>query len=96
MMKRWSVLAAAGLLDIISSDYVPASMLHGAFSLVEHVAGWDVPRAVATVTATPARYAGLDDRGVLEPGKRADLIRVRLIDGRPVVRGVWVEGQRVA
>lgn len=89
-------LAAAGLLDIISSDYVPASMLHGAFSLVEHVDGWDIPRAVATVTATPARHAGLDDRGVLAPGKRADLIRVRLIDGRPVVRGVWVEGERVA
>jgi alpha-D-ribose 1-methylphosphonate 5-triphosphate diphosphatase len=89
-------LAAAGLLDIISSDYVPASMLHGAFSLVEHVAGWDVPRTVATVTATPARHAGLHDRGVLEPGKRADLIRVRLVRGRPVVRGVWVDGERVA
>lgn len=89
-------LAADGLLDIISSDYVPASMLYGAFSLVEHVAGWDVPRAIATVTATPARHAGLDDRGVLAPGKRADLIRVRLVEGRPVVRGVWVEGERVA
>ena len=89
-------LAATGLLDIISSDYVPASMLHGAFSLVEHVDGWDIPRAVATVTATPARHAGLDDRGVIAPGKRADLIRVRLVQGRPIVRGVWVEGERVA
>ena len=89
-------LAAAGLLDIISSDYVPASMLHGAFSLVEHVEGWDVARAIATVTATPARHAGLDDRGVIEAGKRADLIRVKLVQGRPVVRGVWVEGERVA
>lgn len=89
-------LAADGLLDIISSDYVPASMLHAAFSLVEHVDGWDLPRAVATVTATPARHAGLTDRGVLEAGKRADLIRVRLIEGRPVVRGVWVAGERVA
>lgn len=89
-------LAAEGLLDIISSDYIPASMLHAAFSLTEHVAGWDLPRAVATVTATPARHAGLDDRGVLETGKRADLIRVRVINGRPVVRGVWVAGERVA
>ncbi|MEQ8587165.1 MAG: alpha-D-ribose 1-methylphosphonate 5-triphosphate diphosphatase [Thalassobaculaceae bacterium] len=89
-------LAAAGLLDIISSDYVPASMLHGAFSLVENVEGWDLPRAIATVTATPARHAGLDDRGVIAAGKRADLIRVRVIEGRPVVRGVWVGGVRVA
>ncbi len=89
-------LAADGLLDIVSSDYIPASMLHAAFTLPEHVDGWDLPRAVATVTATPARHAGLHDRGTLAPGKRADLIRVRVINGRPVVRGVWVEGERVA
>jgi len=88
-------LAADGLLDIVSSDYIPASMLHAVFSLTDHV-GWDLPRAAATVTATPARHAGLDDRGTLAPGKRADLIRVRVINGRPVVRGVWVEGARVA
>lgn len=84
------------MLDIISSDYVPASMLHGAFSLVQNVDGWDLPRAIATVTATPARHAGLDDRGTISPGRRADLIRVRVIEGRPVVRGVWVGGIRVA
>lgn len=89
-------LAAEGLLDIISSDYVPASMLHGAFSLVQNVDGWDLSRAIATVTATPARHAGLDDRGTISPGRRADLIRVRVIEGRPVVRGVWVGGTRVA
>ncbi|NQW08388.1 MAG: alpha-D-ribose 1-methylphosphonate 5-triphosphate diphosphatase [Alphaproteobacteria bacterium] len=88
-------LAEQGLLDIVSSDYVPASMLHAAFTLADTVTGWDLPRAVATMTATPARVAGLDDRGRLEPGLRADLIRVRLVDGRPVVRGVWVAGERV-
>jgi alpha-D-ribose 1-methylphosphonate 5-triphosphate diphosphatase len=89
-------LAADGLLDIVSSDYVPASMLHAVFTLTDEVDGWDLPRAVATVTATPAKHAGLDDRGLLEPGKRADLIRVKVINGRPVVRGVWVAGDRVA
>ena len=89
-------LAADGLLDIISSDYIPSSLLHAAFTLADKVDGWTLPQAVATVTATPARVAGLDDRGTLEPGKRADLIRVRMIDGRPVVRGVWVAGERVA
>lgn len=89
-------LAEAGLLDIVSSDYVPASMLHAAFTLADGVEGWDLPRAVATVTGTPAAAAGLADRGRLEPGLRADLVRVRVIDGRPVVRGVWAAGERVA
>jgi len=89
-------LAAEGLLDIVSSDYVPASMLHAAFTLASTVEGWDLPRAVATVTSTPAEAAGLADRGRIEAGLRADLIRVRAIDGRPVVRGVWVAGERVA
>lgn len=89
-------LAAADLLDIVSSDYVPASMLHAAFTLAASVDGWDLPRAVATITAAPAAAAGLSDRGRLAPGLRADLVRVRVIDGRPVVRGVWVAGERVA
>ena len=89
-------LAQEDLLDIVSSDYVPASMLHAAFTLVDQVEGWDVPRAVATMTATPAKVAGLTDRGRLEPGLRGDLIRVRVVNGRPVVRGVWVAGERVA
>jgi alpha-D-ribose 1-methylphosphonate 5-triphosphate diphosphatase len=48
------------------------------------------------VTERPARMAGLDDRGRLEPGQRADLVRVRLHDGLPVVRQVWRAGERVA
>jgi alpha-D-ribose 1-methylphosphonate 5-triphosphate diphosphatase len=40
--------------------------------------------------------AGLDDRGEVRAGLRADLVRVRVIEGRPVVRSVWVEGERVA
>lgn len=43
-------LADAGLLDIISSDYVPYALLSSAFLLADL---WDdLPRAVATVTAT--------------------------------------------
>jgi alpha-D-ribose 1-methylphosphonate 5-triphosphate diphosphatase len=48
------------------------------------------------VTERPARMAGLDDRGRLEAGQRADLVRVRLHDGLPVVRQVWRAGERVA
>ncbi|HKW94137.1 MAG TPA: alpha-D-ribose 1-methylphosphonate 5-triphosphate diphosphatase, partial [Methylomirabilota bacterium] len=70
-------LAARGWLDVLSSDYVPASVLHGAFLLhLRH--GLTLPRAIGTVSATPARRVGLDDCGAIAPGKRADLARVRV------------------
>lgn len=87
-------LARLDRLDILSSDYVPASLLQGAVRL----AGlWDdLPRAIRTVTRTPARATGLDDRGVLDTGYRADMVRFSVIDDYPIVRQVWVAGERVA
>jgi len=87
-------LVQAGLLDLLSSDYVPASLLQGAFQAV--AAGVPVPTAVGWVTREAADAVGLADRGRLAPGLRADLVRVRLDDGLPVVRGVWRAGRRVA
>ncbi|MDO5704525.1 MAG: alpha-D-ribose 1-methylphosphonate 5-triphosphate diphosphatase [Paracoccus sp. (in: a-proteobacteria)] len=88
-------LARAGLLDILSSDYVPAALLSGALRLTMIWAG-DMARAIACVTRNPARAAGLNDRGALMPGQRADLIRFGVMDGEtPVLRGVWSRGQRV-
>jgi alpha-D-ribose 1-methylphosphonate 5-triphosphate diphosphatase len=87
-------LAEAGLLDILSSDYAPASLLSGAVRHGE-LAG-SLARGIASVTANPARAVGLDDRGRIEPGLLADLLRFRLVDGLPVPRGVWVGGARVA
>ncbi len=89
-------LARAGHLDILSSDYVPASLLLGAFELARRIEGYGLPRALRTVTVNPARAAGLDDRGEIATGKRADLVRVRLVEGQPVVREVYREGRRVA
>ncbi|MEQ8967967.1 MAG: alpha-D-ribose 1-methylphosphonate 5-triphosphate diphosphatase [Azospirillaceae bacterium] len=89
-------LAREGLLDILASDYVPGSLLPAAFRLTGEDIGWSLPEAVATVTANPARVAGLEDRGTLDPGRRADVIRVRPVDGVPVIREVWREGRRVA
>lgn len=87
-------LAGAGLLDILSSDYVPAALLEGALRLGDL---WGDPaRGLASVTAAPAQAAGLTDRGRLAEGLRADLIRVRRAGGLAVVRGTWVAGQRVA
>jgi alpha-D-ribose 1-methylphosphonate 5-triphosphate diphosphatase len=91
-----SELAAAGLLDALSSDYVPASLLHGALMLHDEQR-ISLPDAVATVTRNPARMVGLDDRGEIAVGRRADLIQVRRIDGGvPVVRSTWRQGARVA
>ena len=55
-----------------------------------------MPDAIAMVTANPARQVGLEDRGRLAPGLRADLVRVGRQDTIPVVRQVWREGRRVA
>ncbi|HEY8596748.1 MAG TPA: alpha-D-ribose 1-methylphosphonate 5-triphosphate diphosphatase [Devosiaceae bacterium] len=89
-------LARAGLLDILSSDYVPFSLMQAAFDLPRHVKGLDLPTAVANVSRNPARAAGLDDRGEIAPGQRADFARVAMLDDVPVVRAVWRQGRRVA
>lgn len=89
-------LASDGLLDILSSDYIPFSLIQSAFFLGDMVEGISLPRAVAMVSKNPARAVGLDDRGVIEQGRRADLVRVRVDDHVPVVRTVWRQGCRVA
>ncbi|MDR1546314.1 MAG: alpha-D-ribose 1-methylphosphonate 5-triphosphate diphosphatase [Deltaproteobacteria bacterium] len=87
-------VAKEGLLNCLSSDYVPSSLLSGAYML-HRDCGWTLREAFRTVTETPARLAGLSDRGRLAPGLRADLVRAAVVDGRPVIKSVWVEGQRV-
>lgn len=92
-------LARMGLVDILSSDYVPGSLLSATVRLTE-VAGLTLPQAVALVSQKPARSIGLHDRGAIALGLRADLVQVRmtaLADGRqqPVVRAVWRGGVRV-
>jgi alpha-D-ribose 1-methylphosphonate 5-triphosphate diphosphatase len=88
--------ARSDMLDGLASDYVPRSLVESAFILAQEPFGWGLPAAFAAVSAAPARSVGLDDRGEIAVGKRADLIRIRLVGGLPVVRGVWVTGQRAA
>ena len=87
-------LARADLLDILSSDYVPSSLLTAVFELVDK-AGWTLPRAMATVSAEPARTAGLHDRGAIETGLRADFVRVTMLDTLPVPRATYRNGTRI-
>jgi alpha-D-ribose 1-methylphosphonate 5-triphosphate diphosphatase len=88
-------LAREGLLDALSSDYVPGSLLLAAW-ILNRDAGFSLPAAIAVVTERPARACGFDDRGAIAPGLRADLVRVRDVGGQPGVRQVFVLGQRVA
>ncbi|WP_445337735.1 alpha-D-ribose 1-methylphosphonate 5-triphosphate diphosphatase [Clavibacter sp. CFBP 8614] len=99
-------LLALGLLDVLSSDYVPASPLQ---AVVQLDADGILPltRGVRLVSGDPARAVGLDDRGAIRVGARADLVRVhrhvtpaseRHPGGRtvPVVRSVFLRGARVS
>lgn len=86
-------LAERGLLDIVSSDYVPSLLLGSAFRLAEI---WgDLARAVRTVTMSPANATGLSDRGRIQEGCVADLVRISMVTGLPVIRSVWRGAARV-
>lgn len=88
-------LAREGVLDGLSSDYVPGSLLQAAWVL-HREAGFSLPEAMQVVARGPAEAAGLHDRGEIAPGLRGDLLRVREIEAHPVVREVYVAGRRVA
>jgi alpha-D-ribose 1-methylphosphonate 5-triphosphate diphosphatase len=87
-------LAELDLLDIISSDYVPAALLAAGLLLGDM---WgNTARGIKTITQMPARASGLKARGDIAIGQRADMIRVKRITNAPVLRGTWVQGNRVA
>jgi len=99
-------LLGLGLLHILSSDYVPSSPLQAVFQLAAD-GRLGLAEGARLISTNPARAIGLDDRGEIAVGKRADLVRVRPHDlpateryprGRrvPVVRGVYRQGTRVS
>ena len=88
-------LLRAGHADILSSDYVPSSLMEGVFKLALADVGISLPQAVSFASLNPARAVGLADRGELAPGRRADMVRVRVVDGSPIVRAAWREGERI-
>ena len=89
-------LARAGMLDLMSSDYVPSSLLMAALRLPFESDKYDLPAAVRTVSKTAAQAIGLTDRGEIAVGKRADVIQVHQAGEAVAVRGVWSGGRRVA
>lgn len=89
-------LGAEGLLDIISSDYVPSSLLHAAVILSNHIETISLPQAIAKVSSIPAKCIGLEDRGTIAEGLQADLVRFSADGDIPIISDVWRGGQKIA
>jgi len=88
-----AALAEEGLLDGLSSDYVPASLLQAVVRLAD---GDDarLPVPMAMTSANVADALGLSDRGRLKSGLRADIVRFKMAGKTPVVREVYSGGWR--
>lgn len=86
----------AGAVDILCSDYYPPALLHALFQL-HHRRGFDLAQMVRLVTLNPAKAVFLDDElGSLSPGKRADVLVVRQVNGGfPAVTDALVDGALV-
>jgi alpha-D-ribose 1-methylphosphonate 5-triphosphate diphosphatase len=88
-----SELAERGILDGLSSDYVPSSLLQAVLKL-NSASGIALPEAMGMVTWKVSDILGLKDRGHLHSGLRADLVRFAVVADTPIVRAVWSNGQR--
>ncbi|MGG8169723.1 alpha-D-ribose 1-methylphosphonate 5-triphosphate diphosphatase [Klebsiella aerogenes] len=89
-------LAASGLLDILSSDYYPASLLDAAFRIADSDDNaFTLAQAVRLVSKHPAQALGLHDRGVIAEGKRADLVLAHRRSEHVHIDHVWRQGKRV-
>ncbi|MFY7806088.1 MAG: alpha-D-ribose 1-methylphosphonate 5-triphosphate diphosphatase [Limnoraphis robusta] len=84
------------LVDILSSDYVPHSLLQSIF-IIGNKLGKPIYEALRLVTSNPAKAINLfHERGSLEVGKQADLITVHDDGVVPRITSVIRKGQRVA
>jgi alpha-D-ribose 1-methylphosphonate 5-triphosphate diphosphatase len=89
-------LAEGGYLDILSSDYYPSSLLHSAFMLADLEMGYSLPQAVKCVTQNPAYAVAMHDRGSIQAGYLADILRVDKHKDMPVLKETWKSGERVS
>lgn len=87
-----SELARLGLLDGLSSDYVPSSLLQAVVKLNKDLS-LPLYDTMAMVTWKVADMVGLKDRGRLKPGLRADILRFGVLDGTPIVSNLWSNGK---
>lgn len=89
-----SDMVARGLCSVLASDYYYPAPLLAAFRLAaEDILPFD--KAWALVSESPARAAGLTDRGRIAEGQRADLILVDAVAERPRVVATIAAGRIV-
>ena len=88
-----SDMIAQGLCSVLASDYYYPAPLIASFRLAKDGVA-SLEQAWAYVSERPARAANLDDRGVIEAGRRADLVLVDAGDPiRPQVAATIVNGR---
>jgi len=73
-------MARKGLCSILASDYYYPAILQAPFMLAERGL-CTLAQAWALVSSNPARALGLNDRGSLAPGKRADIVLIEADQG---------------
>lgn len=92
---RAADLVAAGLAEVLTSDYYYPALLHAAFRL-DRDGVLPLAEAWKLVSTNPARLAGFSDRGRIEPGTRADLVLIDdSLPALPVVVATLVAGRMV-
>lgn len=90
-----SELIQDGLCHALVSDYYYPALLQSVFAYCRR-GSMPIERVWPLVSGVPARLAGLDDRGSIEKGLRADIIVVRESPANtPVVEMVMVGGRVV-
>ncbi len=66
-------LIAENRCDFLCSDYHPSSMLQAPYAAHKEL-GIPIETCFNMVSRTPAKLAGLNDRGEIAPGKKADIV----------------------
>lgn len=89
-------LATDNVLDILSSDYYPNSLLEAAFTIAKlETNTYDLAQAMRLVTINPAKAVGLTDRGSIEQGMSADLVLSYEDHDHLHIEHVYKQGKRV-
>jgi len=84
----------AGVASCLCSDYQPSTLVASVYAVVAQ-SDLSLPQAAALVTANPADACGMNDRGRIAPGLRADLVAVTQVGTLPLVSRTWSAGRQV-
>lgn len=86
-------MVEAGLCDVLASDYYYPAML-AAVERLDREKRADRSALWSLISSGPAQAMGLDDRGEISLGKRADLVLVEWPEQHtPAIQGTWVAGR---